>query len=1028
MGRLSTASLLIAASLGACAPAPVSVEAPVAPAKPALPPLVTPSRWLVPHPEGRMPTVWRKLPQGGDVYGDADGARWIAVEADAGPAKAETATMLVPERINAIVQADGRWVFFGASGRAFVARSPLGAIEEVRPAPAPVVRSVTAGRTVAMAVGGEGVIYRTTDGGTRWVTVALPDAISGAVPFDVALLPDGSGMLLAAPQQAALTQDEGEHWGHLSTQGAVASLYMQAFGHIESGDERARYQLGGTSLGFVYDAWAQAKERLDLDAERTNLEMSAVRALAGTHVLLVAQRPGSPTPKFAVAAGELDREGAWKDMSELDGCLAVTAAGGGSDLVIGCVRATDRDGGGAEAGAAAPYRIELLRSTDAGAAWSADGTTPAWDRSAALLAGPEGWLMVRQRCPDGRPECVAHAVRAGGAGAFGALAGSAGRWLSAVTVDPDQRRFLALTSEGGEACFDARSLDGTVALKHSVLGPLHPAAAEVEGDVAVDDLGTIAVVARFSAGWKALRSTDEGTTFTANEIGPEIGADEVHLTGSRGVLGGKDYRLWETASAGKTWVPVPALSTRSIQCSREGCLIGNERRLGWDLAVEGDAPRPAPSPITPPLATKAVPVPGAAPLRCHAGEALEIPQALVENVEELWLGAPSAAARLSIPVVGKGERVDVLRLRAAGERITTEVSSLLGPPPSPKATGSTTLVYATSAGVAARRATYPTRGEVASAYHAPVTVDLAWWRPRTGKVVRSKLPPLGKGVLRGTYQLRGGYDREEETLWLMPDGLLYRPAFGDREPASKTGFVVSDTGRVERFEPHLFEPAAASTAAFRMKGGDLAWVDLGSPANVDVVGKEIEKTRVGWTLWPPFLQGRVAPGALGKEPAVLFSWSDGPDASPRGFSIPVRTSYPPDSVDLHLSTLAVAHPPACTDAAAALGGRILMTLPRAARHPVLVEGPSPELLLAEAALVVVPASGDPCVAEWIARRGDTAAIVPVAHPSQAWRVSAERPRWEKTTRSRKVTVRPMRCEEAEGAQIPEALGWKGFAE
>jgi hypothetical protein len=71
---------------------------------------------------------------------------------------------------------DGRWAFFGQEGRVFFARTLLGPIEELKH-PASPVRSMSAGKGVALAVTMAGDLLRSTDG-SRWT----PAPVRGLAP------------------------------------------------------------------------------------------------------------------------------------------------------------------------------------------------------------------------------------------------------------------------------------------------------------------------------------------------------------------------------------------------------------------------------------------------------------------------------------------------------------------------------------------------------------------------------------------------------------------------------------------------------------------------------------------------------------------------------------------------------------------------------------------------------------------------------------------------------------------------------
>jgi hypothetical protein len=188
--------------------------------------------------------------------------------------------------------------------------------------------------------------------------------------------------------------------------------------------------------------------------------------------------------------------------------------------------------------------------------------------------------------------------------------------------------------------------------------------------------------------------------------------------------------------------------------------------------------------------------------------------------------------------------------------------------------------------------------------------------------------------------------------------------------------------------------------------------------------------RTSWTVAPPASAPWVLPLQRGDEAALVVSWSSSSDAPSHGFLIPVKPGDDPaDVTDLGLAALLVERPRACGEVQDPGAVRLKVELPRAVRRPVLVEGgDKPLLVRAEAVMVVVPPQGQPCVSEWIARGGEGSelAIIPVATPQRAWSISATPTDWKEGGKSRDMTVRPLRCEEAAGLSIPASFGWKGF--
>jgi hypothetical protein len=359
--------LVLAASLVSCAPAPVP-EARAAYTPPSVAPVVSPAQWLSRHVETFSPTASRNLPHGGVVNGSLYGRRWItgdapptarAADGGGGSASLNSARTIVPEPIAGIVLVDQRWTFFGSSGRGYLAASPLGPIEEVRPLPAP-VRALSAGRAAVVAVTIAGDVLRTTDGGAHWSPVQAA-ALYPAVPISIVMRADGAGVILAAPQRAAYTADDGVTWAPLATPGGGPyALQLSEQGDIwlaQDGGPAQRFEVKPPGFTASKPPPSGGHERADKDAWA--YEANPVRALSGKRVLSVA---GAYQKPWKIEMSELDRDGAWKTVPELEGCDASAlpaASAFGGDFIVGCVRAamTDAGAGAAiDAGAPAPYR------------------------------------------------------------------------------------------------------------------------------------------------------------------------------------------------------------------------------------------------------------------------------------------------------------------------------------------------------------------------------------------------------------------------------------------------------------------------------------------------------------------------------------------------------------------------------------------------------------------------------------------------------------------------------------------------
>jgi hypothetical protein len=277
--------------------------------------------------------------------------------------------------------------------------------------------------------------------------------------------------------------------------------------------------------------------------------------------------------------------------------------------------------------------------------------------------------------------------------------------------------------------------------------------------------------------------------------------------------------------------------------------------------------------------------------------------------------------------------------------------------------------------------------------------------------------------MRGTFSLQRGSERSE-ILWLSPEAAYFRPHVTFEEANQLLAFAAG--GRSTKVSSNQMQGAPIAARA----GSGLALIDPSSGAG-DTVAVAFEiagspSEHFVWTVAPPGSGARVVPLTRGDESSLVVAWSASPDGPPRGFLIPLRPGdSPAEPTDLGLAALLGEHPRACAGAAAPGSVRLRVGLPRAARRPVLVDGDAPALLRADAALVVVPPQGAPCVSAWIAHGKDRGAIVPVAAPARAVSAAIAVPP-KPAAQEPVLTLRGLRCEEAPGLAIPASFGWKGF--
>jgi hypothetical protein len=1011
MAQAAPRCLLATALLAACSAAvPTPAPPPARPPAPAARAIVSPSRWFGARPYTHQTTARRALPGGRVVRGSEEGVRWI---------DAERAEQLLPERVAGILPVGARWAFFGASGRAYLAASPLGAIEEVRDPPAPFTR-VSAGSAAAVGLAEDGSVLRTTDGGARWTRLEVP-ALAPAIPFDLALQSDGTGALLGAPQRVLVTADDGATWSPLALDRRWAATFeVSEEGRIwlvrlvaateDTPQHVERFAvLRDDPPRFVPAVDAPAAEAF-VPAE---VPFLPARALAGRHLLQVGQLQSAGP--WLVAAAPLDREPVWRALPALEGCKAAAPAAHGDELWVGCAREGKEP-------ADAPRSLHLLRSRDGGATWEPDGEAPLELGAFAIEAGPAGAILIRNACE--RAGCAPLRLRPARGEPFVSLPKPPGISFSAYAFDAARRLVYGLGEGGspGRGGVEVWSYEGRPIRTASLPPDAYPSA------LALDARGDLLVAAHVHLGVQMLRSSDGGATFTSSTFTMQLNAGKTSLAGDRGLFHDMAGRLWETGSAGRSWVLVehaPTVHSGHILCSEEGCAVNDERRLGWDLPGDGAPRRGLPPP--PPAPVRSL-VPGAPPLRCTGGERLRIERPLTERGPVLR-AVPVTGAPVAIPVEAARGGVDLVLATPAEGRIALERRALFGPAPDPGKTGSRTEAAAFPGGVAATRLTYPVDRQDAAGWRSPVTGQVAFWRPGSGRVVRAELPPLGKGEMEGRFTVGPRRDWIPELLWPSPEGLLYQPYLGGL--GSPPLFTIGDDGRVAatpdrsllvahfavrtRLGFTLFEPSSGpSEAAPWPSEHAITFGDMrGSGARGE---SGVTTWRVAPTTSPP----QVEPLARGDDGAVVVAWSGPGEAPAHAFVIPLRAGEAgPTFEEIPLHELLVAHPPICAPGQDEGAARLELPLPPAARRPLLVDGHGPQALeLVEAAMVIVPPRGKPCVSAWLVGNWQgPRLVVPVAAPSRSWSMYTE---------EGLAVLSALRCEEAPGLAIPASHRWEGF--
>ena len=139
------------------------------------------------------------------LYAGARGERWLASQT----ARTVTAAArLAPEELIAVQRlGEGGWLFLGASGAAYMARTPLGSFVRSS-APLEKLSRVTASGTSLLGVRRDGSLARSADGGASWGATGPSDRRF----VDVVVGAAGRGLALAVPEELWHTTDHGQTW------------------------------------------------------------------------------------------------------------------------------------------------------------------------------------------------------------------------------------------------------------------------------------------------------------------------------------------------------------------------------------------------------------------------------------------------------------------------------------------------------------------------------------------------------------------------------------------------------------------------------------------------------------------------------------------------------------------------------------------------------------------------------------------------------------------------------------------------
>lgn len=673
----------------------------------ASPAFVTPAVWRYHPPEPARVNAELTLPSGDRVLAGRRGERWLVHH---GSSALEAASLLAPEDLVGILTtASASFVFVGASGVSYEARSPIGPFFRSS-APLEPLSSVTSSGSAVLGIRRDRGLLRSDDGGTTW-KAAGP---TGPRFVSVLLGEGGRGLALAVPEALYATQDAGETFTPLSVRSigafALERLPDRSFG-IVSALGSFRYREGA----------AEPFEPLKSGQLTTPSELKPPRGpdagalndgravTSGGNYYELAVRSKAP---WQLTSGPLVGPLVARDVPELAACKAVRVTAFERKLKIACFRQ------GAEA---ATQPIQLWASDDGGRTLRQESAALDGNLLSFRFAlSGEGTLLMAGVCQtySGGAGCAPHGIvrRAPGAAPASASADPKrpprGDTSAAATPSlADTALALAFSLDGHTAyavgrrtkggvlamfvsrddgrSFEAEDLslptgdgsDGDERWESSASG------VRVDGLVPAED-GTVGLaVSRYrSRAWVVLDET--GRVLSVSR--PPESRALLAVAGSRALaVSPATNDVWESLDAGSSFqslgrLPIDLCPNETncevqVACTPGGCAIGSDiSRLGWGGQGEDDnwaQPALAQAPIdysVPRLKTPIACTLDSAPWQPLEG-ASELPTAFQAAIgKAAWFASgsdPQRAAAWSFVAYGQGKpRVEREVLLAPSER------------------------------------------------------------------------------------------------------------------------------------------------------------------------------------------------------------------------------------------------------------------------------------------------------------------------------------------------------------------------
>lgn len=360
------------------------------------PSFISPAYWDYHPRQGPKQITAHQLVGAGELLLTEKGERWLSSTSEA-----QVASVLASEPLAAAVDRGAQgWLFVGARGSTYVARSPLGDFERVTHPPTPLAQ-VSVARDVLVGVTRTQGLVRSTDLGATWQPVAVDGRVA-----DVELLDDGHGLLLLTPERMLETRDWGEHW-QASTEPRFGALSLEpregaiaVHGVLANRKYGRRREASGAASSTADEPWVWSSDTTE--AQRTS------------HAVKLAQRPSAQAlvaGRAAFTQGryyELESNDGWRlwagaetgvlhagPVAALRECKDLKLSAMGERLLAACAERTER-----------VSEIAIFSSSDAGKTWHEEDypLRGAFDSVRMALLADGRWLVSGVCSPETRDD------------------------------------------------------------------------------------------------------------------------------------------------------------------------------------------------------------------------------------------------------------------------------------------------------------------------------------------------------------------------------------------------------------------------------------------------------------------------------------------------------------------------------------------------------------------------------------------------------------------------------------------------